>query len=130
MEGLKDIKGIVEMHSNWLYFWIGLALLLTAVLLYSLFKIYQNKLPKKRKKPTLKELAFKELQSIDFNDTKMVAYKFTQNFSYFLNEENSSKFEELEKRLEVYKYKKIVPELDESLKDEIKSLIGGINDNI
>ena len=105
MQGLKDIKGLIHISSNSLYVWMGLTVVLMFLVVFYFFKIWQNKALKKRKKPSVKELAYNKLKNINFSDAKESAYNFTQNFIYFLDENNYLKFKELEQKLEIYKYK-------------------------
>lgn len=129
MQGLKDIKDVVEINSNSLYFWIILLVILGLVILFYLVRIRLNQTHKKRKSLSLKKIAYQELLEIDFIDTKKSVYKFTQNFRYFLDENNIHKFNELNKKLEIYKYKKEIPALNKDLVKEMKNMIGGINAN-
>jgi hypothetical protein len=93
-------------------------LIVLAILLYLLFKK-----PKRRKKPTLKEIKLKELKALDFSKDKEVAYKFTTDAYLFLNEQNKKEYEDLVKRLEIYKYKKETPPIPKELKESIKDFI-------
>lgn len=120
IEKLKDIKPIVDIPDNSLLIMIGFVFVLIVIstLLYLLFKK-----PKRRKKPSFKEIKLKELKELDFSDDKEVAYKFTTDAVHFLNEENKNSYEQIVQKLQPYKYKKDIPAMDKSLKEEIKEFI-------
>jgi len=118
---LKDIKGIVEVGDYSMYYLLGyilLAILIFAVIFYLLTQ------PKKRKKPTEKEMALMELKSIDYDNSKDIAYKFTLNIPFFTVAENEKEIDDLLDKLEIYKYKKEIPDMDSELKKSIKKIIG------
>ncbi len=121
MQGLKDIKGLVEVTDYslwWLLAIIFIVFIMTAFALY----LYKNRrIRKKRASP--REVALSNLKNIDFSDTKNTVYTFIQDGKQFLTPENETVFKNLEKDLEKYKYKKEVPIMDEALKDEIKRFI-------
>lgn len=121
MEELKDIKGIIEVPDYSL--WILLSMIV-GLLLCLIFVIYYFKnRRKKRKKLTSKQIAMKNLKEIDFDDTKGAVYSFCENFQYFINEKNKESFEELQKELEIFKYKKEIEKLSNEQKNKIKSMI-------
>ena len=121
MEELKDIKGIIEVpdYSLWILLSIIVCVIFSLVLAIYFFKNRR----KKRKKPTLKQIAMKNLKEINFDDTKGAVYSFCENFQYFIDEKNKESFEQLQKELEIYKYKKEVEKLSEEQINKIKSMI-------
>jgi len=124
MEGLKDIKDIVEVHEHSFETLMGIilfSLLIVGILLY----LFLNR-RKKRKKPTAKALAKEALNTLDYNNTKEVVYGFIENIQAFLNEKNLEEFKNIEGELNQYKYKKEIPALDESLKNRISTFIKGV----
>jgi hypothetical protein len=124
MEGLRDIKDIVTVHDNSL--WILLAIV-AGVILLSFLAIYlfkNRRIRKKRKTP--KELAKERLKSIDFSDTKSAVYTFCEDGELFVDEKSKEAFENIVNRVQEYKYKKDIPDLDEEIKENIKRFIGGI----
>ncbi len=120
---LKDIKGIVEVSDYSLYYLAGLTVL--AVLIVGLI-IYFLRKPKKRKKPTNKEIALKNLKNIDYKNTKDIAYMFTLNVPFFIDDKNREEISKLLEKLEIFKYKKEIPQMDESIKNDIKKVIKGL----
>lgn len=121
MEELKDIKGIIEVpdYSLWILLSIIVCVIFCLILAIYFFK---NK-RKKRKKPTLKQIAMKNLKEINFDDTKGAVYSFCENFQYFIDEKNKESFEQLQKELEIFKYKKEIEKLSEEQINKIKNMI-------
>ena len=121
MEELKDIKGIIEVPDYSL--WILISIIVTILFFIAITIYFFKNRRKKRKKLTLKQIAMKNLKEIDFNDTKDTVYAFCENFQYFIDEKNKESFEELQKELEMYKYKKEIEKISKELEDRIKSMI-------
>ena len=121
MEELKDIKGIIDVpdYSLWILLSIIVCVIFSLVLAIYFFKNRR----KKRKKPTLKQIAMKNLKEINFDDTKGAVYSFCENFQYFIDEKNKESFEQLQKELEIYKYKKEIEKLSDKEKNRIKNMI-------
>jgi hypothetical protein len=124
MENLKDIKDIVDVPEYSLF--ILIAIVTMALLLISVaFYFYKNR-RKRRKKPTQKEMALQKLRDIDYNNTKEVVYTFEAEIKPFITPENQERLNAIKKELEVYKYKKDIPQLDNQIKVEIESFIKGL----
>ena len=124
MEGLRDIKDVVEVQEHSLA--MLLALIAVALLLLSVALYFFKNRRRRRKKPTVKEVALEKLKSLDYNNTKEVVYTFEAEVEHFVNEKNRSNFEKIKKALEIYKYKKEVPTLDKGVKKEIEQFIKGL----
>jgi len=121
MEQLRDIKDIVEVHEHSLETLIGiviLSLLVIGIVLY----LYKNR-RRRRKRLSPKEIALNSLKSIDYDNPKDIAYRFTTNGFLFINENNQKEYKDIEKELLVYKYKKDVPQVDKGLENRIKMFI-------
>jgi Tfp pilus assembly protein PilO len=115
---LKDIKPNVPIIDwQWYVFLIFMIILIIGIL----FLIY--KFIKHRKKEDLRKKALKELKELDFKNSKKTAYKFTKLAHMFVNEENKTEYEKIVKKLEKYKYKPEVPDMDEEIIKEIKEFI-------
>lgn len=124
MEGLRDIKDIVEIHEY--SFWIFLSLIIAGLLLtWTVYYLYKNR-RKRRKKPTKRALALKRLKEIDFDDTKSAVYGFSVDGNIFVTEENMDMFKEIEQRLEKYKYQKDTQKLEAKDKEMITEFIKGL----
>ncbi len=120
---LRDIKSIVEISDYSLYYLIALAILVLLIIVMIVFLLTR---PKKRKKPTSKDIALKNLKNIDYRNSKNIAYCVVLNISLFTNDRNKNEIEKLLEKLEVYKYKKRIPDMEETLKNDIKKIINGL----
>ena len=121
MEQLKDIKGLVEVTDYSLYYLLGLSavvLIIVGVLGYLLYKKMTQKAPMNRQK-----LAKSLLKELEITDAKESAYTFSHLAQYAVTEELQEELQSILKALEVYKYKKEVPELDEALKERMQKFI-------
>ena len=124
MEGLRDIKEVVEVQEHSLAMLIALIVvvfLLLGVVLY----LFKNR-RRRRKKPTAKEIALQKLQNLDYGNPKEVVYTFEADGELFVNEKNQEDFNKIKKELEIYKYRRDVPPLDEVVKKEIEQFIKGL----
>jgi uncharacterized membrane protein YgaE (UPF0421/DUF939 family) len=121
VEELKDIKGIIEVpdYSLWILLSIIIGVIFSLVLIIYFFR----KRKRRRKKLTLKQTAMENLKEINFENTKNAVYTFSEDFQYFINDKNKESFENLQKELEIYKYKKQIDQLSEELKTSMKTLI-------
>ena len=122
LEKLKDIKPNVAIDDNSLYLLIAIiaAVLMLIIIAYFIFK------PKRKRKPTKKELAFKRLKEIDLNNSKEALYRVSIDGAMFVNESNKRLFEEIERDGVEYKYKKETKELSKDLRQKIESFISSI----
>jgi len=121
LQGLRDIKDIVEVHEESLLIFIGVIILFLIVLFFAYY-LYKNRRIR-RKKPTKRELALKRVKNINFDDVKNAVYTFSVDGFLFTDENNIDKFKKIEKELEKYKYQKDVPSLDENLKKMMQEFI-------
>ena len=124
MEGLRDIKEVVEVQEHSLAMFIALivaVLFFLSVVLY----LFKNR-RRRRKKPTAKELALQKLRNLDYSNPKEVVYTFEAEGELFTNEKNQEDCNKIKKVLEIYKYKRDVPQLDEVVKKEIEQFIKGL----
>jgi len=122
MEELRDIKGFVEVPDESFFYLVlsGFALgLLLTFLAWFIFRLLKPKRKSKRLSP--KELAKLELKKIEFTDTKEAVYSFSEN-TQVVSPEHPALLDLLPK-LEVYKFKKEVPELSSEDIEKMKSII-------
>ena len=124
MEGLRDIKDVVEVQEHSLAMLIALIATVLFFLGVALY-LFKNR-RRRRKKPTAKELALQKLRNLDYRDPKEVVYTFEAEGELFTNEKNQEDFNKIKKALEIYKYKRDVPLLDEVLKEQIEQFIKGL----
>ena len=124
MEGLRDIKDVVEVQEHSLAMLIALIVAVLFFLAVALY-LFKNR-RRRRKKPTPKEIALQKLQNLDYGNPKEVVYTFEADGELFVNEKNQEDFEKIKKELEIYKYKRDVPPLDEGVKKVIEQFIKGL----
>ncbi|SFP51312.1 hypothetical protein [Hydrogenimonas thermophila] len=123
---LKDIKPPVEVPDS--SYWLFLALIITIfLLLLALVYWFKYKRGSKRRKRFDPVLEVKEkLKKIDFTDSKMAVYTFDEYLPVLIGDDQEmlQEFENLQKDLEKYKYKKDVPKLSEQDRLNMKKFIG------
>ena len=124
MEELKDIKDIVEVHEHSFIIFLGIIIIALCLLGIALY-LFKNR-RKRRKQPTEKESALIKLKNLDYSNTKEVVYTFEEQSLVLLNEKNREVFHQIKKGLEIYKYKKEIPPLDEKIKEQIETFIKGL----
>jgi len=113
MEGLKDIKGLIQIEDYSLYIFIFLILVCLIFFGFLIKKI----LDYKRVISPLKKAKL-QLKNLDLSDSKTTAYKLTK-FGKILSDEDFS-------YLEKYKYKKeVISFLDEDI-EKIKGFLNAI----
>jgi hypothetical protein len=117
LEKLKDIQSIVPIDEYSLYYFIALcgAVLLSACLIM----IIATKLYKKIKSRP-KKIALNKLKNIDFSNPKKAAYVITKHAKLFYK---NSLYDQLIRELEIYKYKKNVPDFSNKSKDLFDSFL-------
>jgi len=121
MEGLRDIKDIVEVPDHSLWILICTIFLILLALGVALF-LFKNR-RKRKKHLTPKEIAKAKLKSLDFNNPKDIVYGFEAQAIYFLDEKSEPQYREIVEQFSPYKYKKEVPPLDGRLKEKIEEFI-------
>ena len=122
MQGLKDIKPLMTVPDNSLLILISL---IAGVLVIVLGLYFWLKKPtrKRRRRLSKREQAVENLKALDFSDTKEAVYNFSENMHVLTDENENEAFHRLLDKLEVYKYKKEVPTLSESDKQEMIKMI-------
>ena len=118
MEKLRDIKPLVEIPDYSFYLYIFLMLLATLVVVVTIYWLITRV---SQKRIDERKAILQELQALDFDDPKKVAYLITKKGKLLVKDSSSLKiYEELLRRLAKYKYKKDVPPLDTETKRYIK----------
>lgn len=116
---IRDIKPNVEIIDYYfIAFVITLVILIIIAIIFAIKK-FKKKNPKKK--------LLEKLKNLDFTNPKKTAYEFTTLARNFVNEENKSKYEEIVKSLEKYKYKKVVPPLSQEDIQNLKNFIKEIH---
>ncbi len=121
MEELRDIKGLVEVTDDSLYYLLGLMGLAVVVLLVLAALIH--KYLTKKEPMTQRKVAMAFLDKFEFTETKESVYTFTHLAQYAVKENQRRELEALLAELDVYKFKKEVRELDDALKVRMKNFI-------
>ena len=125
LQRLKDIKPPVEVPDHSL--WLLLAIVSAVVVAVALLGVwYVKRVPKRRKRGADPiEVAKSKLKKLDFTDAKEAVYTFDEYFPVLAkdSEELKREFEELQNRLDRYKYKREVPPLE---RDDIEAIRGMI----
>lgn len=112
---LHDIKPIVDVPEYSIYYFSALsalALILTCIILYLLYKWIQ-----KRNAFSIRKEHIKLLNSLDLSDTKQSAYAIT-TYGYTFKDDSprhSEMYANIINRLEIYKYKKEVEAFDDEV---------------
>ena len=116
-EQLRDIKPLLEIPDIGYYFYFEIfILIILLIVLFLIFFKYKN-LFLKRKEDKNREY-FKQLKSINWNNSKESAYELTLLGRKLAKDEASIKiYNQLLLLLEPYKYKKEVPLVDEETID-------------
>ena len=122
---IRDIKPLVEIpdYSIFLFSATLIALaLVVIVLIILLFKYLKSR------RDSLKKSYLKALKSVDFSNPKESAYLITKYARLLVKDERSMQIcEDLTKKLEIYKYKREVPQIDEETKKYYNLFIEVVN---
>lgn len=121
MEELRDIKGLVEVTDYSLYYLLGLMGIVVVVLLVLGALLYKYLI--KKEPMTQRKVAMALLDKFEFTETKESVYTFTHLAQYAAKENQRKELEALLAELDVYKFRKEVPELDDTLKVRMKNFI-------
>jgi hypothetical protein len=123
LKELEDIKPLLSVPDYSLYWMVAVCIvgiLATGIVLWYLLRALRRRSKNRARKKRLREL-----ELLDYADSKKVAYIFSRYGREFVQEGISmSMFETLEKKLEPYKYRKNVPKIDATLQEEIRNFIG------
>ncbi len=124
---IHDIKPLVEIQEYSLYYFSALmilAALAIAGIVYLLVKYFKSK-----KAFNVRKEHFKLLAEIDFGDAKKSAYDITLYGATFKNDtlRHLDIYEELTQKLEEYKYKKSVNEINHEVKNYVELYRGMID---
>jgi len=121
MEGLKDIKDVVEVQEHSLL--LLLSIIFVVLLLLSLgIYLFKNR-RRRRKKASPKEIALAKLRNLDYGNAKEVVYDFEAYAEPFITQKNEADFKTIINEFGVYKYKKEVPSLESKLQTKIEQFI-------
>lgn len=112
---LRDIKPLMEVPDNSIYFFSGIVIvgiLILGLIIYAIIKMV-----KKRGEINLRKMYLQRLKEVDLSDAKGAAYEITYCLhSLEIEPKNIEMAHNLIERLEKYKYRKEVTPLDEDVK--------------
>jgi hypothetical protein len=124
IDQLRDIKGIVEIGDISFIVFVSIvslvAILIVALFVYMFFKV------RNRVGDSFRDKMLQELRELDFSNSKSSAYIFTSRAYHFIDETNRDRYGDIVKSLEIYKYKKSVPKLDEDVTLKIREFVDGL----
>ncbi|APW64958.1 MULTISPECIES: hypothetical protein [Arcobacteraceae] len=122
---IHDIKDIVEIPDNSIFIYYGLiflGFLLSLIIVLAIIKYFKNKKVNQRK------IYFDILQNIEFKNSKEDAYTITKYLRLLIkNDREKILANELINELEEYKYKKEVPQISNSIKNKLNTILGIID---
>lgn len=120
---LHDIKTIVDVEENSLYYFSSSIVL--GILILIIISILVYKWLKKRNAFSLKKENLALLNSLEFSDAKKCAYDFTSYGAIFRDdsEQNTKAYDELVQTLQEYKYKKNVQAFDAKIIERMKKYV-------
>ena len=109
---LHDIKPLLEVNEYSLYYFLGALSIAVIVFLGIAYLIYRYF--KKRNGYNIRKEYIKNINTLDFNDTKKTAYQISFYGEIFKDDSprHAEMFKNLTQRLESYKYKKTVDKFD------------------
>lgn len=109
---LHDIKPLLEVDEYSLYYFLSASSLLVILLLGIIYLIYRYF--KKRNAYNVRKEYIKNINALDFSDTKKTAYQISFYGELFKDDSprHAEMYQNLMQRLEPYKYKKTVDSFD------------------
>ena len=125
LKNLRDIKDIVVVDTFNPLWIVAIAFFIIVVILL-IFYFKRGSRKKYKFKLTPKEISWKNIQNIDFNNPKDIAYIFSEDVSKFVNENSIDEYKNILKELEQFKYKKEIPNMNKDLQNRIKEFIRGL----
>jgi len=122
IDKLKDIKASQVLQIDFTpYIFMGVSIILIGFLIIIAFIFLKNK---RKKRLTKVQIAKNNLKNMDFTQsTKDIVYTFTINAYECLDEKNKDELDQIIKKLEPYKYKKVVTSLSDDLISDMKDYI-------
>ena len=126
MQGLKDIKGIVEVHgysSIYLIVTIFVICLIVTAFVFAGYRYLKKK--RRRKRKTKMQIAREKLKNLRFDNPKEAVYTFSEyaNIITQNKEQQRENLENILKEIEIYKYKRDIPPLSKEVINKMKRFI-------
>jgi CHASE3 domain sensor protein len=109
---LRDIRALETIPDISFYLFVIGIVFISLVVGALLYKLYTTL--KKKKEENIRKEVLQRLKNIEFDDPKDAAYKITKYARFLATDERSKKmFDQLEPKLDKYKFTKKVPEFDD-----------------
>ena len=123
---LHDIKDIVEIPDNSIYYFSGLVFLIILALVILGWMVY--KFLKRRHEIDMQKAYMKNLLELDLGQTKESAYALTMYGDLLdKDEQQEDQYAHLIEALEAFKYRKEVETFDQHTLDKIQKFLDTIN---
>jgi len=122
IDKLKDIKASTVIQIDFTPYILSIITIVLILIVFTILFLYLKN--KKRIRLTKKQIAQNNLRNLDFNkDTKQIVYSFSINGYESLDDKNKDEFEQIIRKLEPYKYKKVVTNISSDLVSDMKEYI-------
>ena len=123
---LHDIKPLVEVPDNSFIYLVSIGVLLAIALVFLLVVMY--KMYKKSKIVSLRKVNLKKIHAVDMSNAKEAAYQISAYGILLAQSEKQMQIlENLDKRLDQYKYRKEVSSIDEETLREYKDFLEALD---
>ena len=123
---LHDIKPLVEVPDNSFIYLVSIGVLLAIALVFLLVVMY--KMYKKSKIVSLRKINLKKIHAVDMSNAKEAAYQISAYGKLLAQSEKQMQIlENLDKRLDQYKYRKEVSSIDEETLKEYKDFLEALD---
>jgi len=124
---LNDIKPLVEIEEY--SFWILNGLIIAGLLLFTALLFLLWRYLKERRRYNYRKICFKALEGVSFANSKVAAYAITRHGLCFVEDSERLKetYYNLLSKLEPYKYKKEVDNIDDEVISYYHIYIGMID---
>ncbi|KIM05130.1 MAG: hypothetical protein KN64_04990 [Sulfurovum sp. AS07-7] len=129
-EDISDIKPLLEIEDSSFTIFIIVVFIFASIALFLLY-IFIKSLWLKRSK-NRKKIAFKELENIDWSNTKEASYKISKLGKELMGEDRriAEIYEQTLSVLERYKYKKESPQVDDETLKQYNLLVHVIHESL
>lgn len=120
---LHDIKGLVAVPDDSLYYFVALLIGLILLLIAVAYLLYRY--VKRERSVNLQKFYLEKLHALDLSQSKASAYALTE-YGRLLEKDQPQKvaYEAMLEKLEAYKYQKAVADFDEETKQSIEIFLG------
>lgn len=124
---LHDIKPLIEIHDYTPYYFAGVTLVVFILLLLVLYLLIRQW--RESRRSDRRRECMEALKSVSFDDAKAAAYAISHYGRCFAGDspQVGEAYRNLLERLEPYKFKKSVPDIDEETRAYFRIFLGMID---